>query len=84
MEVDGVQFSLEASLDDPESEATLNADNTAAIAAAFGEVWPPPDAPAALEIALIGGTVTAGMCANGNATCARALISTEYACSSQL
>ena len=44
---------------------------------------PPPGATAALDIVLVGGAVTVGTCANGKATCARALSSAEYACSSQ-
>ena len=75
---------LEAPPDDPVGGATPNADIRAVIVAAFGAVWFPPGGPAAPDVVLVGGTVMAGTCTNGNGSCARVLNSAEYACSSHI
>ena len=55
---------VDAPPDDPGGAAAPNAANKAEIVSA----WPPPGAAAELDIALVGGAVTAGTCTNGKAT----------------
>ena len=71
---------VDAPPDDPGGAATPNAANKAEIVSA----WPPLGAAAELDIALVGGAVTAGTCTIGKTACARVLIPMEYACSSQV